>query len=72
MTYTALQVKTSYSILNSLNDIKKLVSLAKEYGYTSLAITDENNMFGVMEFFLECQKNNINRTGHTSDLLSDR
>ena len=59
MNYTPLRVKTSYSILSSLNDIKKLVSLAKEYGYTSLAITDENNMFGVMEFYLECKKNNI-------------
>ena len=59
MNYTPLQVKTSYSILSSLNDIKKLVSLAKEYGYKSIAITDENNMFGVMEFYLECKKNNI-------------
>ena len=59
MNYTPLQVKTSYSILSSLNNIKKIVSLAKEYGYSSLAITDENNMFGVMEFYQECQKNNI-------------
>ena len=59
MHYAALQIKTSYSILNSLNDIKKLVSLAKKYGYSNLAITDENNMFGVMEFYLECKKNDI-------------
>ena len=59
MHYVGGQIKTSYSILNSLNDIKKLVSLASEYGYTSLAITDECNMFGVMEFYLECKKNNI-------------
>ena len=59
MNFTALQVKTSYSILNSLNDIKKLTSLAVEYGYHSIAITDENNMFGVMEFYNECTKNNI-------------
>lgn len=59
MNYTPLQVKTSYSILSSLNNISSLVALAKEYGYTSLAITDENNMFGVMEFYLECKKNNI-------------
>ena len=59
MKFTALQVKTSYSILNSLNDIKKLVSLAVNYGYVSLAITDDNNMFGVMEFYEECKKNNI-------------
>ena len=59
MNYTPLWVKTNYSLLSSLNDIKKLVSLASSYGYTSLAITDENNMFGVMEFYLECKKNNI-------------
>ena len=59
MNFTALQVKTSYSILNSLNDIKKLVSLAVNYGYESLSITDDNNMFGVMEFYEECKKNNI-------------
>ena len=59
MEYTALQVNTSYSILNSINDIKKLVSLAVSYGYTSLAITDESNMFGVMEFYTECKKNNL-------------
>ena len=59
MKYTALQVKTSYSLLNSLNEIKKLVSKAKSLGYTSLAITDQNNMFGVPEFYEECKKNNI-------------
>ena len=59
MTYTALQVKTSYSLLNSLNDIKKLVNYAKSLGYTSLAITDQNNMFGVVEFYEECKKNGI-------------
>ena len=56
MNYTPLQVKTSYSILSSINNIKKLVSTAKEYGFKNLAITDENNMFGVMEFYLECKK----------------
>ena len=59
MNYTPLQLKTSYSILSSLNDIKKLVALAKVYGYTTLSITDESNMFGVMEFYLECKKNDI-------------
>ena len=59
MDYTALQVKTSYSILNSLNDIEKLVSLAKSYGYSSLAITDYQNMFGVISFYNICKKNGI-------------
>ena len=59
MSKCALQVKTGYSILHSLINIKELVKLAKEYNYTSLAITDENNMFGVMEFYNECKSNDI-------------
>ena len=46
MDYTALQVKTSYSILESLNSISKLVSRASSLGYTSLSITDTNNLLG--------------------------
>ncbi len=56
---TSLEVKTSYSILSSLNKIDMLVSRAKELGYSSLAITDTNNMFGVYEFYLTCLKYNI-------------
>lgn len=55
----ALQVKTGYSILGSLCFIDKLVEKAAKLGYTSLAITDENNMFGVMEFYKACSKYNI-------------
>ena len=59
MDYVPLQVKTSYSILESLNRIKELVLRAKELSYQSLAITDNNNMFGVMEFYQECNRNGI-------------
>ncbi len=59
MNYTALQIKTSYSILESLNSIDKLVKRAKDLGYKSLAITDSNNLFGIMEFYLECKKYDI-------------
>ena len=56
---TALEVKTSYSILSSLNRIDKLTEKASELGYFSLAITDTNNMFGVYEFYLSCKRKNI-------------
>ena len=59
MEYVALQVKTSYSILQSLNSIQKLIKKASTLGYKALAITDTNNMFGVPEFYFECKKNNI-------------
>ena len=53
---TALEVKTSYSILSSLNRIDKLTEKASELGYFSLCITDTNNMFGVYEFYLSCRR----------------
>ena len=59
MNYTPLQVKTCYSILQSLNKISNLVSYAASLGYKALAITDNNNMFGVPEFYEECKKYNI-------------
>ena len=55
----ALEVKTCYSILSSLNRIDILTKKAKEMGYSSLAITDLNNMFGVYEFYLACLNNDI-------------
>lgn len=57
--FTALEVKTSYSILSSLNKIDNLTERAKNLGYFSLAITDINNMFGTYEFYLSCKKNDI-------------
>ena len=59
MEYVALEVKTSYSMLESLNDITKLVQKAKTLNYKYLAITDNNNMFGVPSFYHECIKNDI-------------
>ena len=59
MNYISLQTKTSYSLLESLNNIPDLVTKARKLGYTSLAITDHNNMFGVMEFYNACRSQNI-------------
>ena len=59
MNYIPLQVKTSYSILESLNHIESLVTKAKTLKYDTLPITDHNNMFGVMEFYNECKKQKI-------------
>ena len=50
MNYIPLRVKTSYSLLTSLNDIKKMISFCKNNNINAIAITD-NNMYGVMEFY---------------------
>jgi DNA polymerase-3 subunit alpha len=59
MNYIPLQVKTNYSLLSSLINIEKLIKKAKEYNITSLAITDINNLYGTMEFYHACLKNDI-------------
>ena len=55
MDYVPLQVKTCYSLLQSLNQIKNLITKSVELGYKAIAITDTNNMFGVPEFYNECK-----------------
>lgn len=56
--YTPLAIKTNYSLLSSLIDIKKLVAYALKNNIKSLAITD-NNLYGMMEFYKTCLANNI-------------
>ena len=58
MNYIPLRVKTSYSLLKSLNDIKKMVLFCKENDIKTICITD-TNMHGVMEFYKECNNNGI-------------
>ncbi len=59
MRFTHLHVHTHYSLLDGLPKIPELVKKAKEYGMTSLAITDHGVMYGAIEFYQECKKNNI-------------
>ena len=56
--YTPLYIKTNNSLLTSMIKIDELVSFAKENNIKALTITD-NNMYGVMEFYKACKKNNI-------------
>ena len=66
-----LRSLSSYSLSESTLKIKKLVSLAKKNNMPALAITDNNNMFGVFEFAQECVSNNIQPIIGTSINLLD-
>ena len=66
-----LRCLSSYSLSESTLKINKLVSLAKKNNSPALAITDNNNMFGVFEFAQECVKNNIQPIIGTSINLLD-
>ena len=53
-----LNIKTDGYLLHSMIKIKDLVKVAKEKGLTALTLTN-NNMYGAIEFYKECKKNNI-------------
>lgn len=67
-----LQCQTVYSLLKSACKIEELVSRAKDLGFSSLAITDENVMYGVIPFYKACKKAGIHPIiGLTASVLSE-
>lgn len=56
--HTPLYIKTDNSLLKSLIKIDNLIEFAKENDIKVLTITDDN-MYGVIEFYVKCIKNNI-------------
>lgn len=59
MKFAHLQCQTVFSLLKSACKIDELVVRAKELGFSSLAITDENVMYGVIPFYKACKKHGI-------------
>lgn len=57
--FTHLHTHSHYSLLNALPKIDELVDEAKKYGMKSLALTDNGNMYGTIEFFKVCEKKEI-------------
>lgn len=56
-----LNIHTSYELLNSSITIKGAIARAIELGYSAIAITDLNVMYGVPQFYDECTKKALNR-----------
>lgn len=54
-----LRSYSHYSLLSAVPKLPKLIATAKERGYTSLAITDEDTTSGLIEFYESCQKSQI-------------
>ncbi len=59
MTFTHLHCHSHYSLLDGLSKVPDLVQLAKDYNMGSLAITDHGVMYGAIEFYNTCLKNEI-------------
>lgn len=57
--FTHLHVHSHYSLLNALPKIPDLVDAAKDAGMEALALTDNCNMYGTVEFYQACKKAGI-------------
>lgn len=57
--FVHLHLHTEYSLLDGGCKIKELPKKAKELGQKAIAITDHGTMFGVIDFYKECLKENI-------------
>lgn len=54
-----LNVYSEYSFLEATIKLPLYLEFAKSNQLVALALTDKNNMFGALEFYELCQKNNI-------------
>lgn len=54
MSFVHLHVHSEYSLLEAACRIKSLAKKAHEYGQPALALTDNGNMFGAIEFYFAC------------------
>ena len=57
--FVHLHVHSEYSLLDGANRIKDLPVRAKELGMKAIALTDHGVMYGAVEFYKECKKNEI-------------
>ncbi len=57
--FVHLHVHSQYSLLDAVCRVHDLVALAKELKMPALAITDNGNMFGAVEFYNACLKGGI-------------
>jgi DNA polymerase-3 subunit alpha len=57
--YIPLHVHTHYSLLEGLTKIKPLVERAKKNKMEAVAMTDNGNMYGAIEFYKTCEANDI-------------
>lgn len=59
MSFTHLHVHSHYSLLQAVPKIDELVKKTKEFGMTALALTDNGNLYGAIEFYKECTSKGI-------------
>ncbi|HEY2419784.1 MAG TPA: DNA polymerase III subunit alpha [Neobacillus sp.] len=72
MSFIHLHVYSAYSLLSSTASVPELIANAEKKGFTAIALTDKNVMYGAIEFFKLCNKNNLKPIiGLTVDVESE-
>ncbi len=54
--FVHLHVHSNYSLLDAVCRLEDLAQTAKGYGMSALAVTDNGNLFGAIEFYNACRK----------------
>src|SRR3989339_227287 len=57
--FVHLHVHSHYSLLDAVSKIDELVKTAKKRGFSALALTDHGNLYGAIEFYEACKKEDI-------------
>ena len=57
--YVPLDVRSSYSMGDSICTVPRLVRKAREMGFPAIALTDRNFMFGAAEFHAACHSRQV-------------
>ncbi|MDZ4227048.1 MAG: PHP domain-containing protein [Patescibacteria group bacterium] len=57
--FVHLHTHSHYSLLEALPKISELVAAAKADGQEALALTDNGNLYGAIEFYKECKKQGL-------------
>jgi DNA polymerase-3 subunit alpha len=60
MKFTHLHVHSHYSLLTAPAKIEDLLAHAKELGMTSIALTDNSNMYGAVDIYVKAKDTGIN------------
>ncbi|WP_262314559.1 DNA polymerase III subunit alpha [Lacticaseibacillus parakribbianus] len=55
MMFTHIQVQSSFTLLNGPLTVKEIVATAQERGFSAVALTDVNVMYGVVDFYRQAQ-----------------
>ncbi|MGJ7912814.1 DNA polymerase III subunit alpha [Neobacillus sp. LXY-1] len=73
MSFIHLHVYSAYSLLSSTASVADLVKNAVNKGFKALALTDQNVMYGTVEFYKLCKKHQIKPIiGLTVDVVGSK